>query len=290
MKIGIIGFGFVGKTFVKVFKEYFEVSIYDKFKEDYKNPEVLNNSEIIFICVPTPMMESGEIDLSIIHESMELLSSMKFKEKPLIVIRSTVVPGTVDSLKEKYDFEIISNPEFLREKTAVEDFKKSNRIVIGADKIENSEKLESLYKIISPNIKYVKVDSKTAEMIKYASNVTLSGQIAIANEIYQICKVLGVDYDIVREALLCDSRIGRNIEVPGHDGNFGFGGKCLPKDLNALIYLLFEKGYNPKLLREIWELNKRIRKNKDWENIPGATSQNKDFWVIEKERKSKDIF
>jgi len=275
MKIGIIGFGFVGGTFVDVFKKSCEIAVYDKFKEDYKDLKILNDSEIIFLCVPTPMIESGEIDLSIIYESMELLSLMKFDEKPLIVIRSTVVPGTCNSLKEKYDFDILSNPEFLREKTAVEDFKNTNRIIMGSDKTENFEKLESLYKIIIPNAKYIRVDSKTAEMIKYASNVTLTGQIAIANEIYKICEVFGVNYENVKKALLLDSRIGRNIEVPGPDGNFGFGGKCFPKDLNALIHRSYEEKYNPRLLREIWELNKRIRKNEDWQDIPGATSKNK---------------
>ena len=277
MKIGIIGLGFVGGTFAEIFKDSCEIAIYDKFKEDYKDSKSLVGSEIIFICVPTPMMESGEIDLSIIHESIKLLSSMKFKEKPLVVIRSTVIPGTSDSLMERYNFDILSNPEFLREKTAVEDFKNSKRIVVGTDNDENFEKLKSLYKIILPNSEYVKVDSKTAEMIKYASNVTLTGQIAIANEMYKVCKALDIDYNEVKKVLLLDPRIGKNIEVPGPDGGLGFGGKCFPKDLNALIYKASKEGYNPELFREILELNKRVRKDRDWLKIPGATAQNNNF-------------
>lgn len=110
-------------------------------------------------------------------------------------------------------------------------------------------------------------------MIKYSANVFLTGQVALANEIYQVCHSLGVDYDTVKEAILLDDRIGTNIDVPGPDGDFGFGGKCFPKDLNALIYLARENMYRPYLLEEIWRLNERVRKNKDWLNIEGAVSE-----------------
>src|SRR3989338_9713092 len=104
-------------------------------------------------------------------------------------------------------------------------------------------------------------------MIKYAANVMLAGQIALANEIYQICNHVGVDYTVVKETILQDSRIGRNLDVPGPDGNLGFGGKCFPKDLNALIYLAREHMYRPHLLEEVWRLNERVRTDLDWLNI-----------------------
>lgn len=112
-------------------------------------------------------------------------------------------------------------------------------------------------------------------MIKYSANVMLAGQIALANEIYQICKVIDVDYETVKNIIQLDNRIAKNITVPGHDGELGFGGKCFPKDLNALIYLAREKMYRPYLLEEIWRLNEKLRKNKDWLDIPGATSDKK---------------
>lgn len=277
MKIGIIGVGFVGGATAEVFKEKHELILYDKYKENLnKVPEKLSEAEVIFICVPTPMMSSGEIDYSSIHNSLELLDKVTKdkKHKPIIVIRSTAVSGTTEDLNKKYPFNFAFNPEFLKEKTALEDMKNTDRVVLGVSSNEDYNKLLELYKSIFPNAKYIQVDTKTAEMIKYAANIMLTGQIALANEIYQICEASGVDYNEVKETILLDDRIAKNIDVPGPDGEFGFGGKCFPKDLNALIYLAREKKYRPYLLEEIWRLNEKIRKNKDWLDIKGATSEN----------------
>lgn len=273
IKIGVMGVGFVGETLVKVLSEFYEIIPYDKYKEPYTNPERLSEANVIFISVPTPMKETGEIDLSSIYDALDLLSGMEFSEKPLVVIRSSVVPGTTDELAERYDFGFAFNPEFLREKTALQDFIESNKVVIGGDD-KSFEILESIYRKFLPNARYIKVDRKTAEMIKYASNVTLACQITVANEIHKICETLGIDYNDVKDAILLDERIGRNIDVPGKDGNFGFGGKCFPKDINALIYLAKQKGYNPELLEEVWKSNLKFRENHDWHDIPGATSKN----------------
>jgi len=279
MKVGVIGMGFVGGTTAKVLEKVHEILPYDKYKEPFKDPEVLKDAEVVFICVPTPMKPSGEIDYSPIHDSLKMLTEVtsKLDKKPLVVIRSTAVSGTTDSLEKIYPFNFVFNPEFLREKFAYEDMVNTNRVVIGANRGEDYEKLKEVYKALFPKAEYIKVDRKTAEMIKYAANVILTGQVAIANEIYQICNVVGVDYDKIKETILLDDRIGRNINVPGPDGDMGFGGKCFPKDLNALIYLAREKMYRPYLLEEIWRLNERVRKDKDWLGIPGATSDNKNF-------------
>ena len=278
MKIGIIGIGFVGSAMAEVFGEKYELILYDKYKENFnKFPEKLTEAEIIFVCVPTPMMPSGEIDYSAIYDSLDILKKVTQNKKLLVVIKSTVVPGTTKSLAKKYPFNFVFNPEFLREKTAIKDIKNTDRIVLGVSSDEDYRKLLSVYNPIFPNAKYIKVNTKTAEMIKYASNVMLAGQITLANEIYQICKVSSIDYNKVKETILLDNRIAKNIEVPGPDGELGFGGKCFPKDLNALIYLAREKKYRPYLLEEIWRLNEKIRGNKDWLDIPGATSDNKDF-------------
>ena len=280
MKIGIIGVGFVGGTTAKVFEKAHEVTLYDRYKGPHTDPSRLKEAEVVFICVPTPMKPSGGIDHSAIYHSVQALidATSDLDEKPLVAIRSTAVSGTTDSLEKEYPpFHFVFNPEFLREKHAFEDMINMNRIVIGANRDEDYRKVEEVYKPLFPEAEYLHVDNKTAEMIKYASNVMLTGQIAIANEIYQVCNAVGVNYDTVKNALLMDSRIARNIDVPGHDGDFGFGGKCLPKDLNALIYLARENGYRPHLLEEIWRLNEKVRKNKDWMDIPGATSENNNF-------------
>ncbi len=286
MKIGIIGVGIVGGTTAEVFRKKHTLLLYDKYKKELNSEINIRNlakeSEIVFICVPTPMKPSGEIDYSSINNSLDLLLTeiKKAKRNPsdiLVVIRSTAVSGTTDKLAEKYPFKFAFNPEFLREKYALEDMEKTGRVIIGANDEESSAKIIELYKHLFPDAKYIIVDRKTAEMIKYSANVFLASQIAIANEIYNICKVSEIDYDKVKETILLDNRIGRNIDVPGHDGDFGFGGKCFPKDLNALIYLARENMYRPHLLEEVWRLNEKVRKKKDWLKIVGATSKNNNY-------------
>lgn len=282
MNIGIIGVGFVGGATANVLEVAHKIYRYDKYKEPFNKKEDLANiakyCEAAFISVPTPMQNSGAIDYTNIYNSLndlleEVNNCNRDPSDVLIVMRSTAVSGTTDLLSKDYPFKFAFNPEFLREKYALEDMKNANRIVIGANDEETGKKVISIYKPIFPNAKYIVVDCKTSEMIKYSANVFLTGQIAIANELYNICQAIGVDYDKVKEAVLMDERIGRNISVPGHDGDFGFGGKCFPKDLNALIFLARGNLYRPYLLEEIWRLNEKVRKNKDWLNIDGATSK-----------------
>lgn len=283
MKIGIIGVGIVGGATAKIFEREHEVLKYDKFKPEYSSEEnlknLVKNSEIIFICVPTPMKATGEIDYSSVYNSIEQITKEamivgKNPQELLIVIRSTAVSGTTDKLTWKYPFRFAFNPEFLRENHAIEDMENTDRIIIGANDEKSIFQLKEVYKPIFPDATYIIVSRKEAEMIKYAANVTLASQVAIANEIYQICKSTGVNYNIIKEAILLDKRIGKNIDVPGPDGDLGFGGKCFPKDLKALIRLSQEHEYDPYLLQEVWRTNEKVRKNKDWLNIIGATSRN----------------
>ncbi len=286
MKIGIIGVGFVGGATYQVLKTKHQVFPYDKYKKPYNTAEKLTalarESDVVFICVPTPMKPSGEIDYSAIHNSLTALEEAvklagRKPQEILVTIRSTAVSGTTDKLAKRYPFRFAFNPEFLREKTALKDTKNTDRIVIGTADAKSKKQLTAVYKPIFPKAKYIFVNRQTAEMVKYAANVMLASQISLANEIYNICQAVKVDYETVKNIILLDSRIGRNITVPGWDGDFGFGGKCFPKDLNALIYLAREQGYPPHLLEEVWRLNQRVRKNQDWLDIPGATSGNQNF-------------
>ncbi|VVB83537.1 UDP-glucose 6-dehydrogenase AglM [uncultured archaeon] len=283
MKIGVIGVGIVGGATAKVLEKKHEVFLYDKFKPEYNSGQNLKNlvvnAEVIFICVPTPMKITGEIDYSSIYNSLEQIIEelIKIERNPqdiLIVIRSTAVSGSTDRLTYKYPFRFAFNPEFLREKHAIEDMENTDRVVIGANDEKSTHQLQEVYLPIFPSAKYILVTRKEAEMIKYAANVTLASQIMIANEIYQICQATGVNYSNVRNAILLDKRIGSNTEVPGPDEDFGFGGKCFPKDLKALIRLSQEHEYDSYLLQEVWRTNEKVRKNKDWLNITGATSKN----------------
>lgn len=279
MRLGFIGMGFVGGNTAKVLEEHHDILAYDKYKEPYTDPSILKDAEAIFLSVPTPMKPSGEIDYSPIHNSLETINKIfqGVKDKPLVIIRSTAVSGTTETLEKQYSFNFVFNPEFLREATALEDMRNTDRVVIGANREEDFDLVESIYKPVFPNANYIRVNTKTAEMIKYAANVLLSMQIASANELFQICKAVGVDYDEVKNAILLDNRVGRNIDVPGPDGLLGFGGKCFPKDLNALIYLARDHQYRPYLLEEAWRLNLNVRPEQDWFDIPGATSKNKKY-------------
>lgn len=283
MNLGIIGVGFVGGATAEVLKEKHNLYLYDKYKTPYNSEKNLEdlaaNSECVFICVPTPMQPSGAIDYSNIHNSISsLLGKIKlFERNPedlIIIIRSTAVSGTTDKFAEKYPSKFVFNPEFLREKHALEDMKNTTRVVIGTNDPETKKKVVDIYRPIFPNAEYILTSRKDAEMIKYAANVFLASSITLANEIFNICKAVGADYETVKKAILLDPRIPRNIDVPGPDGKFGFGGKCFPKDLAALIYLARENMYDPHLLAEIFRSNKEFRSEEDWYNTTGATSQN----------------
>ncbi|MBI2452319.1 UDP-glucose/GDP-mannose dehydrogenase family protein [Candidatus Pacearchaeota archaeon] len=286
MKIGIIGMGIVGGNTAEVFSRVHDIYSYDKYKHPYEKQEniesLAKNSEVVFICVPTPMKHRGDIDYTPMINSLDLLleTTNNVKRNPndiLVTVRSTAVSGTTDEFAKRYPFKFAFNPEFLKERSALEDMLHTDRIVIGVEDEESKQKLFGVYNPLFPNVKYIITNRKTAETIKYANNVMLAGQIALANELYQICKVIGVDYEDVKNALLLDPRIGRNIEVPGPDGDLGFGGKCFPKDLNAFIDLARQNHYRAYLFEEVWRLNEEVRRNKDWLNIPGAVSGNDNF-------------
>ncbi|HOL21879.1 MAG TPA: nucleotide sugar dehydrogenase [bacterium] len=275
-RIGIIGYGVVGKAFVNVFKDKVKIFIYDKYISEYNDIErVVKNCPIVFVAVPTPMYEDGSIDISCVEDALKSILAVNLPKKklPVVVIRSTIVPGTTAALQKKFpSLHLVYNPEFLSERNSLADMERTDRVVIGGH-LKYCKKVEEIYRLVFPYARYIITDTTTAEMIKYAANVTLAGQVMIANELYQICQKLGVDWAFVRNAIILDPLIGRNTKVPGPDGDMGFGGKCLPKDLNALIYRARELGYNPELLIQIWKSNLKVRKNRNWEVIKGATSK-----------------
>ena len=270
-KIGIIGNGFVGSAISYGFSLYVdEVKIYDTDprRSTHSLEDIASDCGIIFVCVPTPMFESGECDLSIVHSVIDNLSICQGITDSIIAIKSTVVPGTLESL--------VFNPEFLTERTAKLDFINTARIVIGSNKAKNNDVVESLYRIRFPHTQIIKTDLATAQLIKYMANCFFSTKVSFMNEMYQICEAVGANWQEAVNGFLSDGRIGNShIDVPGHDKDFGFGGKCFPKDLNAMIMRSTELGIKPTVMKAVWEKNKEVRTNLNWYDIEGAVTQKK---------------
>lgn len=279
-KIGIIGYGIVGKATGEGFKTAgHSILFHDKFKESESLESVVVGSDFIFICVPTPtLLGDGGIDLSIVYEVVDAVArvmqdSQNGKQK-IIVIKSTVIPGTTANLAKKYPkVSFAVNPEFLRENKAEWDFLHPDRTIIGAKNRGVAEEVKRLHQtILQKKSKYFVTDPTTAEFAKYMSNVFLAVKTLIANEFYALAGALGVSYDKAREMVEADPRIGGHIKVPGPDGSFGFGGKCFPKDMVALLALGRKLNVDLSVLEKIWEKNLKIRGNHDWKEIKGAMS------------------
>ncbi len=296
MKISVIGSGYVGAItaagFAKLGHDVVCVDV-DKRKVDLINsktppifeeglPELLaevvpsklhatldiakavKESEVTFICVGTPSAKDGSIDLSYIRSASEGIGAALKGEKEfhVIIMKSTVVPGTSDTVAAVEiskasgkvagkDFGMAMVPEFLREGKAIEDFFTPDRIVVGTSDDRTRSILEKLFSQFSCPKLYV--DVRTAEMIKYASNSFLATKISFINELGNFCKTQGIDTYKVADGIGLDSRIGRKFLNSG----CGFGGSCFPKDVSALQHLMKSKGFEPILLDSVMEVNAR---------------------------------
>jgi len=271
MKIGIVGQGYVGTAVKTVFEKHYETNTFDlNGKCNCKSmDELIDNSDIIFVCVPTPMKKDGSCDTSIVEGVVGELNALALTRQcsnRIIAIKSTIPPGTTNRLNKNHEFvSVIFNPEFLTEANFIEDFRNQSRIIIGGER-PSTTKLRQVYSLVFPDATIVKTGSKTAEMVKYMTNTFLATKVSFANEMFQICDMLNIDYDKVVEYSTYDERLGKSHwAVPGPDGDLGFGGHCLPKDTQALV-----SRYEDMILLEtvIW-VNDKVRKNRDWEEMKG---------------------
>ena len=272
--IGIIGQGFVGNAVYQKFKNYYDVLTYDldKSKCNSTYEDLVFKSDTIFLCLPTPMNEDGSCHTDILEKELvniDLLADNQ-EVKKTIVVKSTISPGTTSKWNDLYEsLDIIFNPEFLTEANAVDDFNNQNRIILGGPRPATT-KLRQIYSKVFPQAHVIKTDSTHAEMVKYLTNAFLATKVSFANEIYQICGKLNVDYDKVVEYATLDNRLGKSHwQVPGPDGDFGFGGHCLPKDLSSLIHLAMSLDTETNVLNAVEETNDIVRKNRDWEQMKG---------------------
>lgn len=260
MKVGIIGYGFVGKALANGIKS--EASI---FKVDPKLKTTIEDlvsfdPDIIFICVPTPLQEDLKIDPSIVFSTIEEI--LRFDLNSLIVLKSTILPNYLIDIKNKIE-RFIYNPEFLREKHAEEDFINSNMIVLGGD-IKEINDLKSFYskytKCISKD--FVETDIVTASLIKYTINTFLATKVSFFNELKEIYRNLNAtdSWENFISYLQKDNRMGSShMSVPGHDGKKGFGGACLPKDSISMYNFSKEINLDLRILKAAIDVNNRIR-------------------------------
>ena len=276
MKIGIVGQGYVGTAVKEVFSKHYDVETYDLDKDkcsvDYLE-DLVELSNIIFVCVPTPMKKDGSCDTSIVEAVVKDINDMVVSRNVsgrIVAIKSTIPPGTTNRLnKECKNISVIFNPEFLTEANFIDDFKNQNRIIIGGER-PSTTKLRQVYSLVFPNAKIVKTGSKTAEMVKYMTNTFLATKVSFANEMKMICDGLDIDYDKVVEYSTYDERLGKSHwAVPGPDGKLGFGGSCFPKDINALLDLANKFEIDVFTLDGAWETNLQVRPEQDWKKLRG---------------------
>ena len=230
-----------------------------QFTDSYT--KAINHTNIIFIAVDTPPKKSGESDLTSLKKVCKSVS--KVSQKDLIIIEKSTVPvGTHIIIKNiiekesnyKIKVKIVSNPEFLREGCAINDFIKPDRIVIGTDDLSLHDIFKEIYAPFNRKMDKIQfMDIKSAELTKYASNAMLATKISFINEIANIAEVIGANIDFVRKGIGADSRIGHEFLYPG----CGYGGSCFPKDLKSLIHTSKKKSYKPELLQSVEDLNKR---------------------------------
>jgi len=276
--IGIIGNGFVGGAVANGLKDFADVRIYDSLPErctHHYNDVVF--SEFIFVCLPTPMVdvEGGKCNLSIIEKFFSTLPSIC---EGIFIIKSTVPIGTTEKLREKYPhLKIIHNPEFLTAAKANEDFVNADRHVIGGKK-EWVNPLYDFYKMCFPDTPIYTMKSSESEAVKYFANCFLAAKVMVFNEMRVLCDTINnVDYDTIMSGVISDNRIGNShYDVPGPDGNYGFGGTCFPKDINSLIHTMEEYKLDPIVLKSVWEQNKNYRNKWDWAEFESAVLKEKE--------------
>ena len=283
-KFGIFGQGFVGNSIKEGFKDYATILTYDKYRQDLSNStpeEIVKECDIIFSCVPTPMdAETGEASIHIVEEVITSIDKLagELGKQPTIIIKSTVPPGTTNFMN-KYrttNCNVVFNPEFLTEANAVNDFKNQDKIILGVDAGIEVEGVVDLFTDAFPEVPITIVKSAEAEMMKYVINNFLSVKVSFLNEVYDICQAGYIDYNTVAQLAKMDERTGSSHwMVPGPDGDRGFGGHCLPKDLQAMRFIASQLEVNTPVLNGTLKTNDKVRTNRDWEQQEGRAIINK---------------
>lgn len=282
MTLGILGYGFVGKSLFEAVNDKHHFLIWDS-DETKRTPKLtfeqfVLESRAIFVSVPTPMEPSGKCHTGIVESVVQDIANVlnaneRFK---YVFIRSTVPPGTCEQLQKMSSFfEIIFLPEFLTEANYLGDFLNAEYLIIGTpDFISDEPLLEEILTAITDNNyfapEFIEMKWSEAEMLKYATNVFLATKVIFNNEIKDLCDSLGINYENVAQGMQNDVRLGTSHwKVPGPDGRRGYSNSCFPKDVNALLHVMKERGVDSTLLSAQWQKNLLLRPDRDWENLKG---------------------
>ena len=274
--IGIIGNGFVGSAVEFGFSAQTNcdaiVRVYDKnpVKSVHTLDETVNKSDFIFVSVPTPSNDDGSMNVNILESALMDLQRVN-KKKNIILIRSTILPGTTTKLQKKFKkLNLVFNPEFLTERSAKFDFINQSRFILGGRKRITARVAELFRWRVGDSISIIETNFETAELIKYMNNCYFATKVSFMNEMKLIADKSNVDWDLAVDGFVRDGRIGHShLAVPGPDGRMGFGGSCFPKDIQAMIHFGKNLDVDMNTLLGAWATNLQVRPEKDWENLKG---------------------
>jgi len=273
-------------TSVKRLRVFFSnqcrIVVYDKNDELTKKysldtlEEVVKEAHVVFLCVPTPMNSDGSCHTSIVESVIDDVKNVALRvsrdlNEFIVVVKSTVTPGFTETMRDQKGLRIVFSPEFLTEKNSIEDFENTTRVLVGGDEEDTLIVLKFFEKKLNGRALLGSVDrAMTLEMVKLYANTLLMRKVLLANEVYQVCDKLGLDYKEIMLLTCLDPRISRShLEVPGPDGDFGAGGHCFPKDINNLRDVASKLETGERLFTTVIERNDELRSNKDWVEMKG---------------------
>lgn len=256
MRVGVVGYGYVGKALTTFFRRAHLVFTYDKNLDGHcssRNKEDIAACDLVFVAVPTPIAGDGSCDTSAVEEVVGWV-------KVPLCIKSTVIPGTVDRLAALSHREIVVSPEYIGESSGHpwSEPDSCGFVIVGGPG-ETAALVTHAYRSCAPQLTFHYTDARTAELCKYMENCFLATKVAFVNQFYQIAEVFGVSFEELRDLWLLDTRIGESHTRVG--GERGFGGRCLPKDMSALVASLSDHGGAP-LLEAVLRYNSRLRSNR----------------------------
>jgi UDPglucose 6-dehydrogenase len=289
MEIGIVGYGVVGKAVEYGFESLSDIYIYDPLYVDNEEDkfmssieEVMRKSRIVFVCVPTPMTEvaGGPFDSTVIDSVMKEVgeASAQWDLPPVVVIESAVIPSKIKQyIKDYPKIRLVVSPEYLTEKEPFDKFINPDCRILGGSPEDTSE-VQSAFEVFSIckrcDVGYC--DAIGAAVIKYMENSFLAMKVSFMNQFYDLLKESGseTEWNHLARIFHFDSRMGNShYKIPGHDGDRGWGGKCLPKDINAIIYEAKKLGCDLTIMEEVWKYNLENREDINWAKIKGAVSE-----------------